>query len=54
MPSYEFQCQKCGKKFSLMLTVKEREEGKYKCPKCKSRKNKPVFGNFYPKTSKKS
>ena len=33
MPSYEFQCQKCSNKFSVMLTVKEREEGKYKCPK---------------------
>ena len=38
MPNYEFQCKKCNKKFSMALSVKEREEGKYKCPKCGSRK----------------
>ena len=54
MPNYEFQCEKCKKKFSLTLSVKNREEGKYKCPKCGSGKNRPVFGNFYAKTSKKS
>jgi putative FmdB family regulatory protein len=54
MPSYEFQCQKCNKKFSTSLTIKEREEGKYKCPKCGGRKCQPVYGNFYAKTSKKS
>jgi putative FmdB family regulatory protein len=54
MPSYEFQCQKCSKKFSTSLSIKEREEGKYKCPKCGSRKAQPVYSNFYAKTSKKS
>ncbi len=54
MPNYEFQCQKCNKKYSTSLSVKQMEEGKYKCPKCGSRKNQPVFGNFYAKTSKKS
>ncbi len=54
MPNYEFQCQKCNKRFSMALTVKEREERRYKCPKCGSRKSQPVFGHFYAKTSKKS
>jgi|GEM_PF-172521 len=54
MPKYEFLCQKCNKKYSLAMTVKDREEGKFKCPKCGSRKNQPLFGNFYAKTSKKS
>ena len=54
MPNYEFQCQDCRKKFSLMLSMKEREEGKIKCPKCGSRKNQVVFGSFFAKTSKKS
>jgi putative FmdB family regulatory protein len=53
MPNYEFKCQKCNKKFSLALSLKEREEGKYKCPKCGGRKSQPIFGNFYAKTSKK-
>jgi putative FmdB family regulatory protein len=54
MPNYDFKCQNCSKKYSLSLSIKEREEGKYKCPKCGSRKSQPVFGNFYSKTSKKS
>ncbi len=39
MPNYEFQCQKCRKKYSLYLSVKDREERKYKCPKCGSKKS---------------
>jgi len=54
MPNYEFQCQNCNKKYSVSLSVKEREERKFKCPKCGSRKSQPVFGGFYAKTSKKS
>jgi putative FmdB family regulatory protein len=54
MPNYEFQCQNCKKKYAVPLSLKEREERKYKCPKCGSRKSQPVFGGFYVKTSKKS
>ncbi len=54
MPNYEFQCQKCNKKFALSMSIREWEEKKFKCPKCGSRKSQPVFGNFYSKTSKKS
>lgn len=54
MPNYEFRCLQCNKKYSLFMTVKEREENKQKCPKCNSRKSEPVFGNIYAKTSKKS
>jgi putative FmdB family regulatory protein len=54
MPNYEFQCQKCRKKYSLYLSLKDREERKYKCPKCGSKKSQPVFGGFSAKTSKKS
>jgi len=54
MPNYEFRCQKCNKKYSLTLSIKERDEEKFKCPKCGSRKREPVFGGFYAKTSKKS
>jgi putative FmdB family regulatory protein len=54
MPNYEFKCQKCNKKYSLFLSVQEREDKKFKCPKCGSRKAQPVFGGFFAKTSKKS
>jgi putative FmdB family regulatory protein len=54
MPNYEFRCQNCRKKYSLYLSIKDREERKYKCPKCGSRKSQPVLGGFFAKTSKKS
>ncbi len=54
MPDYEFQCQKCNKKFTMAMSVKEREEEKIRCPKCGGRKNRPILGNFFAKTSKKS
>ena len=55
MPTYDFRCGKCKKEFSVILTLKEREKGKIKCPTCKSsNKVQPVFGGFFAKTSKKS
>jgi len=54
MPNYDFRCQACNKKYSLALSIKEREEEKFKCPRCGSKKSQPMFGNFYEKTSKKS
>ena len=38
MPHYEFICQACGKKFSVVLTLSEYEKGQVKCPKCGSKK----------------
>jgi putative FmdB family regulatory protein len=54
MPYYEFRCKECKKKFSLTLSIKEREKGKIACPKCRSKKAEPLFAPFYAKTSKKS
>lgn len=54
MPIYEFICQKCGNQFTLTLTLREREEKKPRCPKCKSVKLETVYGIFFAKTSKKS
>ncbi len=56
MPNYEFKCQDCKKKYAITLTIKNREEGRYKCPKCGSgsKKSQPVIGMVYAKTSRKS
>lgn len=34
MPNYEFECQKCKKRYELFLTVKEFEDGCHNCPGC--------------------
>jgi putative FmdB family regulatory protein len=36
MPTYEFRCEKCNNKFTLILSVSEYEKTKFRCPKCKS------------------
>lgn len=57
MPSYEFQCERCRKRFELSYTVSEYErqmKKKIKCPKCASVKVVRQISVFEVKTSKKS
>jgi putative FmdB family regulatory protein len=54
MPTYDFTCRECGKRFSLTMGIKERETKRPKCPKCGAGKPEPVFSTFFAKTSRKS
>jgi putative FmdB family regulatory protein len=57
MPTYEFQCEKCRKRFELIYNVAEYERAakkKIKCPKCASTKVLRQISSFEVKTSKKS
>ena len=54
MPTYDFRCEKCNKKFTLVLTISEYEETKHRCPKCKSTRIKQLITPFEVVTSKKS
>ena len=54
MPSYEYTCLKCKKDFSVIITFREYEQGKVKCPKCKSPKLEQKPAAFFAVTSKKS
>ena len=54
MPTYEYACTQCRKKFEIVLSVREREESHVRCPKCRSLKVTPRITGFYAKTSKKS
>ena len=54
MPTYEFICEKCKKRFSLMMKISEYEKKKYRCPKCKSKKVKQQITSFQTITSSKS
>lgn len=52
MPAYEFECEKCGRVFTV-----ERPMGavaKTSCPKCQSKTVHQRFSAFYAKTIKKS
>jgi putative FmdB family regulatory protein len=54
MPTYEYICRKCGKKFSEVLTIREHDTKKIHCPKCKSTSLDKVIEPFVAITSKKS
>jgi putative FmdB family regulatory protein len=54
MPSYDFKCEKCNKKFTLNLTIREYETTKFRCPKCKSVRVKQQITPFQTVTGKKS
>ena len=54
MPTYSFQCRKCRKRFQEILTFREFEAGKRKCPKCGSKDVVQVLEVFFAKTSRKS
>jgi len=54
MPSYEYRCPKCNKKFSVLLSIKEHDAKKAKCPKCGGRKLEQLLTHFMTKTSRKS
>jgi putative FmdB family regulatory protein len=54
MPTYDFRCDKCKKKFTLIMAISEYEKTKIRCPKCKSTRVKQQITPFQVVTSKKS
>jgi putative FmdB family regulatory protein len=54
MPSYEYVCKECKKKFTLTMTITQHEAGGVACPKCKSKKVEQLVASFFAVTSRKS
>jgi len=55
MPMYEFQCGKCGKRFSVRHTFREHDRHRAEnCPKCGSRTVKQLLTTVHVQTVKKS
>jgi putative FmdB family regulatory protein len=57
MPTYEYRCQKCAKRFELVYSLAEYESQKKrrtKCPKCGSVRVARQISAFQVQTSKKS
>jgi len=54
MPTYDYRCQACGKRFTQQASIAEREAKKPACPKCGSKNVVRSFSAVYVKTSKKS
>ena len=54
MPTYEYRCEKCRKRFSCVETISQHGKKRLKCPKCGSVKVMQVFSSFFAKTTRKS
>jgi len=54
MPTYEFECKKCGHQFEQTMTIKEHDEEKVHCPKCESEEVEHLIESVNVVTSKKS
>jgi putative FmdB family regulatory protein len=54
MPTYQYRCEKCGKKFERTESISEHERVESQCPKCGSKKVTFVPARVFVVTSKKS
>jgi len=54
MPTYSYKCRKCDHRFQAILSFKEYEKGKRKCPKCGSANVVQLLETFFAKTSRKA
>jgi len=54
MPTYEYTCRKCNKRFSLVMRMNEHGTKKVKCPKCASSQVTQQVQSFFATTPKKS
>ena len=54
MPTYEYRCEKCGKRFTVIERISEHTGRSPACPKCRSRSTRQRPAAFFAKTVKKS
>ncbi len=54
MPTYDYVCKACGKRFNRVESIAKHERARVSCPKCKSTKVRRELAAFYAKTAKKS
>ncbi len=43
MPNYDFVCKSCGNSFTELVSIKAKEDGLVKCPRCGSNDIKQVY-----------
>ena len=54
MPTYQYRCEKCRKRFDRVESIREHGTKRIRCPSCKSTRVEQQLGGFFAKTSKKS
>jgi putative FmdB family regulatory protein len=54
MPTYEYECEACGKTFAVIEHMSKHTGRAPACPHCKSKQTRQVTSGFYAKTVRKS
>lgn len=54
MPSYEYECEDCGRRFTVVEPISQHGDRAPKCPGCKSARTHQVTSTFFAKTVRKS
>ncbi len=54
MPTYEYACPQCKKKFNVSMTIQDHDRRRIKCPKCANARVNQTIQGFFTTTSKKS
>ncbi len=54
MPTYDFKCEDCKHAFTVVLTIKQHETKRVRCPKCESHRVRQLVSNFFAVTRRKS
>ena len=54
MPVYEYACKKCQKAFTVVLSLREHEQGPVACPACGARDVQQLISQFIAKTVSKT
>ena len=54
MPTYDYVCVTCGKRFSRTASIAVHARKRVACPACKSKKVDRIYSPFYAKTVRKS
>jgi putative FmdB family regulatory protein len=50
MPFYEYQCEKCGKRFEKLISISQADK-KQTCPNCGGKNTKKILSVFASKSS---
>lgn len=54
MPTYEYECGECKKRFTVTEPISQHKDRAPKCPSCKSASTRQVTSTFFAKTVRKS
>lgn len=54
MATYEYRCDRCHKRFTVVQAISAHGRRTPACPKCRSRSTRQLLSTFYAKTVKKS